>query len=535
MNLFNSISKKVMLGYIGIVLVLLITAFFLYRESTLIFDQKEIFVQETLPTLRSVEEASANLSGMQVASFGLYGLTINTATFQKQVVGFNNALEKNLSEITQAGLANRNQLSAENKKIWDEVLRLQRIMEAESKDWDAARDTLINIQTVMGGLQKILTDVKITASENAENVSESISDEIGIMRTLILVSVLLILGITIGSFLMAQQKVAAPIKSLSQQLDRIVAERDLSTDIKVNCNDEVADAANSVNELLLAFRAGNNEIQTSASVLVESVGQLNHSARVSEEQVATFTTHITELLDKISALEASIDESANRSGSASEMALRGADQVQEGATSVSDTSGSIEALAKDIEKSAEMLLSLKNAGDQVSSVVKTIAEIAEQTNLLALNAAIEAARAGESGRGFAVVADEVRTLASRTHDSTHEINTILDSIVASITSTVTSMDSNKIKATEAVQLAQSTVSSLDEIQNTVITLSRENNELASLGQDIKSNASAMRNSIDEIQEASSHVTESSQETRSASTSLSDTSAALNEVSKQFKL
>jgi methyl-accepting chemotaxis protein len=248
-----------------------------------------------------------------------------------------------------------------------------------------------------------------------------------------------------------------------------------------------------------------------------------------------FTLYVNELLDKISKLEGAIELSANRSGSASEIALRGADQVKKGSGSVASTSSSVEALAKDVEKFAEMLLSLKNAGDQVSSVVKTIAEIAEQTNLLALNAAIEAARAGESGRGFAVVADEVRTLASRTHDSTHEINTILDSIVASITATVTSMDSNKLKATEAVELALSTVASLNEIQTTVIELSQENKELAELGQNIKSHASAMRSSVDEIQEGSEQIAQSSQETRSTSNVLTDMSDSLSDITGQFKI
>lgn len=535
MNFFNSIGKKVMLGYIGIVAVLLVTAIFLYRESSQIYVQKETFITETLPALRTVEQASSNLSALQVAAFGLYGLTINIDQFSNQIEGYNAAIEKNLDEISRANLASKNQLSDEKNKVWQQVLQLQSIMGAENKDWDAARDSLTAIQMQMQGLQGLLNDVKSKASQNAQSASQMISAQISFMRTLIVGSVVLIFIIIIVSFLMAQKNIAIPIKSLSQQLNNIVASRDLSSDIDMQCNDEVGDAADSVNQLLSAFRAGNMEVQGSSSVLVDSVGQLNHSARVSEEQVSKFTTHITQLLDKISVLEMSIDESANRSGTASEMAMRGADQVQEGANNVIGTSRSIEALAEDIEKSAEMLLSLKNAGDQVSSVVKTIAEIAEQTNLLALNAAIEAARAGESGRGFAVVADEVRTLASRTHDSTHEINTILDSIVASITSTVTSMDSNKLKATEAVDLAQSTVKSLDNIQETVITLSTENGELATLGQDIKSNASAMRGSIDQIQDASSQVTQSSQETRAASTALSEISGSLNEVANQFRV
>lgn len=115
--------------------------------------------------------------------------------------------------------------------------------------------------------------------------------------------------------------------------------------------------------------------------------------------------------------------------SAGELSKTGRDQVQ-------NSRRSVEEMAGQTDETITAINNLDAGVKSIETIIDTITGIAEQTNLLALNAAIEAARAGEHGRGFAVVADEVRNLATRTQDSTLEIQEKISAMVSDSKSAV---------------------------------------------------------------------------------------------------
>jgi len=282
------------------------------------------------------------------------------------------------------------------------------------------------------------------------------------------------------------------------------------------------------------LRDGIGDVSKAVTKISGSVDTLAQTTGVSDQSVQQLSSGIQELVLVFDNLQKHVDHSVDRSKAMADLALKGASEVEQGANDVQTNAQSINNLAVKIEHSASKILSLRDAGHQVSGVVSTIAEIAGQTNLLALNAAIEAARAGESGRGFAVVADEVRTLATRTQQSTDEINRMLDAIVALITEAVDSMEANQSEAQNTVEQTESTVSSLSAIQETILGISQQSQNVAELTDQAKDEINQVCQQVGSFEQLGGAVAESNLETKDAANNLNALAGDMRLLVERFK-
>lgn len=241
-------------------------------------------------------------------------------------------------------------------------------------------------------------------------------------------AVLVVLGF-VGLLWMLRVLVIRPVQALSKRVQDIAeGEGDLTRRIDSRRQDELGLLAGYFNGFI-------GRIQEMILRILDVSRKLGeHSRLLSERAETTFDYNERQKAD-IEALTgdmAVLDESVEEVGQlASESVDIAAQTIHTGRNTheqVTAAIASFETLGNDVGTGAGLIQSLAADISQVDSVLEVINSIAEQTNLLALNAAIEAARAGEHGRGFSVVADEVRSLASRTQQSTADVQKLIERV-----------------------------------------------------------------------------------------------------------
>ena len=161
-------------------------------------------------------------------------------------------------------------------------------------------------------------------------------------------------------------------------------------------------------------------------------------------------------------------------------------------------------ISESVTETAVIVDELRNFALEIGSVTEVIDSISAQTNLLALNAAIEAARAGEAGRGFAVVADEVRALASKTQESTINIQEIIHKLQEQSNKASSNMIKNVDLIEGSVELADQVKASFEDISHTINAISEINTlvataslEQTSVTEDISKNTTQANDLVQE--------------------------------------
>jgi methyl-accepting chemotaxis protein len=317
---------------------------------------------------------------------------------------------------------------------------------------------------------------ELTVIVNDDLIDERLSQQI-LFAVVQGAAIMLLVIATLIIFL--QKMIFSHVSTITMAFKEIAeGDGDLSQRIDYKQENEIGLLVHYFNEFVEKIHAAVKNIDLISGSLTGASVDLQSSNQLSNEKVSRAQQETNMVATAIHQLSHSIEEIARNASSAAEDADNVKNETDSTKEVVTSTCNTILGLSEKITNGAQVIHSLQSDVKNIVSVLDVIRGIAEQTNLLALNAAIEAARAGEQGRGFAVVADEVRALASRTQDSTTEIQGMIERLESGSSKAVDVMDAGTKISAEAVDRAQGALSSLEKISSGINTISDYSTQIA---------------------------------------------------------
>ena len=330
--------------------------------------------------------------------------------------------------------------------------------------------------------------------------------------------------------------IVKPIKSLEQAMSDVASgDGDLTQRIVVSSEDEIGKLAQAFNLFVSKIHCTVSDVIVSSNTVRTEMDNIQgitkniaefSSSQQQESEVVAAAVH------EMQVTSSTVNESATEAAQASLGATTEAETTE---TILQQTVSSIQSLADEITQAGSVIHTLDSDVSNIASILDVIKGIAEQTNLLALNAAIEAARAGEQGRGFAVVADEVRALASKTQDSTGEIQKMIERLQAGAKEAVTAMESSTQSGQETIELANQASKSLQQITSAIVIMNDMNTHIATAANEQNHVSGDVNANVQRIADNSTQMVIMVSSSESACIALSEQCERLDDLVSQFKV
>lgn len=405
----------------------------------------------------------------------------------------------------------------------------------QSPEWNESNLLMANeLLPAADALDQSLEAIVLAQQSRADQSGQGINQSIKNVLTTMLIAAALVLFAAVAISKYMGNTIGRRVKNLSERAKTIASGDVSQPPLTVVGKDELADLTDSINRMNQSLASIVAGVSEKAHQVDTSMGALLESAQVTSSNVEQQQTSIVEMGSQLDEIALAARNTLDQANQSVQKLSDSKGEIEQGRDALEQNKVTMESLHGSIETASTQVTQLSKESEAIGRVTEVIEGLAEQTNLLALNAAIEAARAGDQGRGFAVVADEVRMLATRTTQSTTEINGIINAIQRSTNSVVEEIEHSQSLAEQGAEHIEKAVTRLLVTTEQIGSLNEQMAELAAAAEQQSHATSSITGLMSDITQSVDEVSNNSQRASETSLQVKEQVTELNQQMATFK-
>lgn len=405
----------------------------------------------------------------------------------------------------------------------------------QSPEWNESNLLMANeLLPAADALDQSLETIVLAQQSRADQSGKGINQSIKNVLTTMLIAAALVLFAAVAISKYMGNTIGRRVKNLSERAKTIASGDVSQPPLTVVGKDELADLTDSINRMNQSLASIVAGVSEKAHQVDTSMGALLESAQVTSTNIEQQQTSIVEMGSQLDEIALAARNTLDQANQSVQKLSDSKGEIEQGRDALEQNKVTMESLHGSIETASTQVTQLSKESEAIGRVTEVIEGLAEQTNLLALNAAIEAARAGDQGRGFAVVADEVRMLATRTTQSTTEINGIINAIQRSTNSVVEEIEHSQSLAEQGAEHIEKAVTRLLVTTEQIGSLNEQMAELAAAAEQQSHATNSITGLMSGITQSVDEVSNNSQRASETSLQVKEQVTELNQQMATFK-